>query len=212
MSLSISFHKVALSATTLLGAVAISACALVTQAPPINAAPVTGSSSLSSTLDLGTTTPISIDTVKLTQQAQNQAAPRVAASLVRVVDGDTIVVNYQGAQKTVRMIGIDSPETKHPTKPVGFYGPESSQNLTTMLRGATITLEFDSTQAREDQYGRLLAYVWYTKGDSGLKLANLEQIASGSAAEYSFDTRYNHRNIFLRAQTLAKASSLGMWG
>jgi len=76
----------------------------------------------------------------------------------RVVDGDTIEIIYQGKKEYVRFIGVNTPETKHPTKGVQPYGPEASDFTTKVLAGRDVWLEFDVKL--RDQYGRLLAYVW----------------------------------------------------
>src|SRR3954453_17005721 len=77
--------------------------------------------------------------------------------VVRVLDGDTIVVQRDGAPETVRLLGVDTPETHHPTKPVQCFGPEASDYTHARLLGQAVTLERDA-EAR-DIYGRLLMYV-----------------------------------------------------
>lgn len=83
----------------------------------------------------------------------------VSVEVVRVIDGDTIeVCCIFGDQVTVRYIGIDTPETKHPTKPVEHYGKEASEANRKLVDGRTVQLEFDVQQF--DKYGRTLAYVY----------------------------------------------------
>src|SRR5215510_6696699 len=80
------------------------------------------------------------------------------ATVVDTIDGDTIVVQFRdGARDTVRLLGVDTPETHHPTKPVQCYGPEAEAYTRSRLAGREVTLERDA-EAR-DKYGRLLAYV-----------------------------------------------------
>ena len=77
--------------------------------------------------------------------------------MIRIVDGDTIVVNYQGREEKVRMIGVDTPETVDPYRPVQAYGKEASDFSKKMLTGKKVRLEFDRN--KRDKYGRALAYV-----------------------------------------------------
>ncbi|NDK32181.1 thermonuclease family protein [Nesterenkonia sp. Hz 6-5] len=79
--------------------------------------------------------------------------------MVRVVDGDTIVVSMEGEDERVRLLNIDTPETVHPTEPVECGGPEASAAISQLLSpGDVIVLEFD--QQLRDRYDRLLAAVF----------------------------------------------------
>ncbi|MFM8303643.1 MAG: thermonuclease family protein, partial [Actinomycetota bacterium] len=79
--------------------------------------------------------------------------------VVEVIDGDTIVVAFAGgATDTVRLLGVDTPETKHPTKGVECFGPEASAFTTRLLTGRVVRLKSDVV--RRDVYDRRLAYVW----------------------------------------------------
>ena len=81
------------------------------------------------------------------------------ATVVRVIDGDTIVVRRDGQEETVRLLNIDTPETKHPNKAVQCLGPEATQALETLLRpGDDVVLRYDLE--RTDKYGRTLAGVF----------------------------------------------------
>ena len=97
-----------------------------------------------------------------------------------VVDGDTVDVRIDGRTERVRLIGINTPETKDPRRPVECYGPEASA-LTTLLlpAGTGVRLERD-VEARDD-YGRLLAYV---RRSDGL-FVNLELARQGAAVVLS---------------------------
>ena len=77
----------------------------------------------------------------------------------RVIDGDTIQLS-NGEQ--VRLIGVDTPETKHPRKPVEYFGKEASAFTKKMVEGKSVRLEYD--WQRRDIYGRTLAYVYLTDG------------------------------------------------
>lgn len=85
------------------------------------------------------------------------AAPR--ARVVEVIDGDTVVVELPGgATDTVRLLGVDTPETVHPTKGVQCFGPEASAFTKRRLSGRVVELESDLVA--RDLYGRRLAFVW----------------------------------------------------
>ncbi|MDP3793405.1 MAG: thermonuclease family protein, partial [Candidatus Uhrbacteria bacterium] len=80
------------------------------------------------------------------------------ALVVRVVDGDTIDVLIGGEQLRVRYIGIDTPETVDPRRPVGCFGKEASARNRELVEGKTVALEKDVSET--DRFGRLLRYVW----------------------------------------------------
>jgi micrococcal nuclease len=84
--------------------------------------------------------------------------PETSATVTRVVDGDTIEISPAiGGIEDVRLIGVDTPETVDPSTPVQPYGPQASNFTKAQLEGKRVALEFD--EVREDQYGRLLAYI-----------------------------------------------------
>ena len=83
----------------------------------------------------------------------------IDATVVRVIDGDTIRVRVQGKQYTVRLIGVDTPETVHPTKTVQHFGAEAGAYTKAALEAKPVTLEADPTGDTRDRYGRLLRYV-----------------------------------------------------
>ncbi len=79
-------------------------------------------------------------------------------SVTRVVDGDTIIIDYHGVEERVRLIGINTPESVHPSRWVEHFGPEASQFTRELIEGTIVRIEFDEQQ--RDMYWRLLAYVW----------------------------------------------------
>ena len=102
---------------------------------------------------------------------------RPQAHLVkRVIDGDTIQLSNG---KIVRLIGVDTPETKHPRKPVEYYGKEASAFTKKMAEGKVVRLEYD--QQKIDKYGRLLAYVYLSDGT----FLNAEIIKQGYGHAYT---------------------------
>ena len=76
-----------------------------------------------------------------------------------MIDGDTIQVRVEGKSYTVRLIGVDTPETKHPTKAVQYFGREASAFTKAALEGKTVLLQKDLTGDTVDRYGRRLRYV-----------------------------------------------------
>lgn len=129
---------------------------------------------------------------------------RQLVDVLSVVDGDTLVLS---SVKTVRLIGVDTPETKDPRKVVQCFGKEASAFAKTEMLGKKVYLEFDSTQGRIDKYGRTLAYVYREDGF----FLNKELIAQGYANEYTFKTPYKYQDEFKAASVQAKNSGAGLW-
>ena len=129
-------------------------------------------------------------------------APAGAQVVERVVDGDTIVVAGVGR---VRLIGVDTPETVDPRRPVEFFGREASAFAKRLLEGKRVRLEFD--QQRTDRYGRTLAYVWLPDGP----MANAEIIRRGFGHAYTrFPFRY--MDEFRQLEREARLAGHGLWG
>ena len=124
-----------------------------------------------------------------------------------VVDGDTVKVAYRGAEVSVRVIGIDTPETVHPSEPVECGGPQASAAAARLLRGKRVRLVFDPSQGRTDAYGRTLAYLQAPGiGDFGLAM-----IRQGRAAEYTYDSAYARQARYQGAQSTAQGTARGIW-
>lgn len=129
------------------------------------------------------------------------------ATVEEVIDGDTIIVRSQGDRERVRLIGIDTPETVHPTKPVECFGPEASTHTEELLPRGTPVLLVRDVEPR-DRYGRLLAYVY--RSSDGL-LVNLDLVLGGYATSYEFPPNDTLRAQFTRAEAIARSSGSGMW-
>ena len=128
-------------------------------------------------------------------------------TLISVIDGDTIDVNVNGQTQRVRLIGIDAPETKHPTKQVGCYGMEANRYVNTLLpKGTKVILRLDKEAT--DKYGRTLAYV-YLKSNN--LFINLQLITKGYAKTMKFKPNTLHAYEFEKAQTKAKTNQVGLW-
>jgi micrococcal nuclease len=131
------------------------------------------------------------------------------ARVVRVVDGDTIVVDRGRGQEKLRYIGVDTPETVKPGSPVERMGPQASAANHALVEGREVILERDVSEY--DRYGRLLRYVWLN--DSGTwTLVNLALVAAGYAqvVTYPPDVKYVER--YLAAQAEARDAGRGLWG
>lgn len=127
--------------------------------------------------------------------------------IITVIDGDTIEVSIDNKKEVVRLIGINSPETVDPRKPVECFAREASDKARQILTGKTVSLESDSTQGDRDKYNRLLRYVWLEDNTNFNKL----MISEGYAYEYTYDTPYKYQSEFKQAQKEAEASKLGLW-
>jgi micrococcal nuclease len=127
---------------------------------------------------------------------------------VSVTDGDTIHVEIDGSEYRLRYIGVNTPETVDPRRPVEWMGHEASQANTDLVDGKEVVLEKDVSEV--DRYGRLLRYVWLRNGDGWL-MANEELVRRGYAevSTYPPDVKYVDR--FLVAQDAAREAALGLW-
>lgn len=143
-------------------------------------------------------------------ETQFIASPESDVIIVsRVVDGDTIKVLIDGEEETIRIIGINTPETVDPRKPVECFGKEASDAMKEKLSvGEGVTLVSDQTQDDRDKYGRLLRYVEDENGqDIGLLL-----ISEGYAYEYTYQVPYERQHAYQEAEQQAKKSMRGLWG
>jgi micrococcal nuclease len=148
-----------------------------------------------------------------TATATGQPASRTLSSagetapVVDVVDGDTIKATVNGRTETIRLIGLDTPETKDPRGPVQCYGPEATARAHQLLDGKTVKVEQDSTQGQRDVYGRLLAYVWLPDD----RMFEEVMISEGFGREYTYDRPYRYQPQLKAAQENAQSSVQGLW-
>ena len=152
----------------------------------------------------------------------------IGARITGVVDGDTIRAREIGGKKksyTVRLIGIDTPETKKPGVEVECGGRETSSNMLRLAftepvdsdgdglfdkiggDGRKVRLTTDTSQDRVDKYGRLLAYADTSEGQ-----LNVTQVAAGWSKVYVYKKRFKQYERFTGAQARAKADGRGVWG
>ena len=127
--------------------------------------------------------------------------------VTKVTDGDTIHVMIGGEDDTVRLIGINTPETVDPRRAVECFGKEASVRMKELTEGKIVRLTYDESQALRDTYGRLLAYVFLEDG----QMINRKMIAEGYAYEYTYMTPYMYQKEFRQLQSLAQSSKRGLW-
>jgi micrococcal nuclease len=128
-------------------------------------------------------------------------------TVVGVVDGDTLVVDLDGRSESIRLLGIDTPETVHPDRDPECFGAEASARLALLLApGAAVAITRD-VEAR-DRYGRLLAYV--ERLSDGL-VVNLSLVENGFAATLHIDPNDGMRHELAAAEARARSAGLGLW-
>jgi micrococcal nuclease len=136
--------------------------------------------------------------------------------VIEVIDGDTIEVQTPScALEKVRMIGINTPETVDPRRPVQCFGKEASNKAKEILKDKELYLEGDPMQGERDKYGRLLAYAFIkdsTANQNGQNIFfNKYMIEEGYAYEYTYQTSYKYQKEFKEAETRAKENQKGLW-
>lgn len=148
--------------------------------------------------------------VPTTTKNQTQSSPNTISpeqywhKVTKVVDGDTVKALIDGQEQTIRIIGIDTPES---TIEHECYGDEASAKAKEFLTGKWIQIQADSTQDNKDKYSRLLRYVYFDNGtDFGKRL-----IEEGYAYEYTYSKPYKHRDDYLATQAYSKSKPFGLW-
>lgn len=131
------------------------------------------------------------------------------ATLIKVVDGDTIVVSVNRENEVVRILGIDTPEVDDATKTVGCLGKQATKMAKSILiNNKIVFLEADPTQGDRDKYQRLLRYVWI--GDGKADFGKL-MIVSGYASEYTYNLSYKHQSEYKQVEQEARSAKKGLW-
>jgi micrococcal nuclease len=129
------------------------------------------------------------------------------AIVTKVIDGDTVDVSIDGEPFTVRYIGIDTPETKHPEKPVEAYGPEATEKNKELVEGKKVVLVKDVSEV--DQYGRLLRYVFVES--LGGVFVNYELVRQGYASVSTYPPDVACADTFKQAEQMARQEQVGLW-
>lgn len=129
--------------------------------------------------------------------------------VIKVVDGDTITVNVRGKNESVRLLGIDTPETVDPRKPVQCFGKAASDRMKFFVLGKYVKLVDDPTQGNRDKYKRLLRFVYLP--DSKATFVNGEMVKQGFAFSYKqYPTKFLDK--FNAFEKYARENNLGLWG
>ncbi len=127
--------------------------------------------------------------------------------VTKVIDGDTITVAMDNGAKTIRLIGIDTPESVDPRKPVQCFALEASRKAKELMEGKRVTLESDPTQGDADKYNRLLRYV----SVEGISI-NKQLLEEGYAHEYTYQNNpYKYQLLYREAQREAREAGRGLW-
>lgn len=139
--------------------------------------------------------------------AENEKTKKNVVKFSEKVDGDTAKFEKGGTIITVRFLGIDTPETVHPTKGEEPFGKEASNFTETKLKNATkIELEYDSNAAQTDKYERHLAWIWVDD-----ILLQEELVKNGLAKTYMLQDNYQYAGKLQEAEEEAKLQKTGIW-
>ena len=137
------------------------------------------------------------------------SGPTVDARVVRVVDGDTIVVDIGGTQYHLRYIGMDTPESVQPNTPVEPMALAATAANKVLVEGKTVILEKDVSEI--DQYGRILRDVW-VQHDGAVVLVGLELVRDGFAQVTTYPPDVKYVDLLTVAQDSARTAAIGLWG
>jgi len=211
-------RSVRLLRTSLVGllAMVLAACSpSIGSAPtPSTATPPAVSTATTSASPMTTSSALAPASVAPTEPPLGAApiGPTEEATVVRVVDGDTIVIDRGYGEERVRYIGINTPETVAPGTPVEWMGPEASAANKRLVEGREVVLERDVSET--DSFGRLLRYVWLVDvtRPTGWLFVNLELVAGGFAQVSTYPPDVRYVDLYLEAQALAREAEVGLWG
>ncbi len=162
--------------------------------------------------DIPVTSPAQVPAVENISEATSSATQGIEGERVlvtEVVDGDTIKVSLQGKQQTVRFVGMDTPETVDPRRPVGCFGKEASNEVKSLLSGKVVILQKDISDT--DKYKRLLRYIYLPLDDGRILFVNDYLVRAGFAKVYTYppDVKFNEQ--FKQAEKQAREGKKGLW-
>lgn len=183
-------------ALTLVAMLSIAGCSATGSAP-------TGSGSTGSAA-----VPASSAAVTPGDDAPGPVGATETARVVRVVDGDTLIIDRGLGNERLRYIGIDAPESVKPDTPVEFLGKEAWAANAALVEGATLVLEKDVSNT--DRYGRLLRYAWLRDGETWL-FVNLELVRQGYVQVVTYPPDVRWTETLRDAQRVARDAGLGLW-
>ncbi len=156
-------------------------------------------------------------TVEPKPSSQSQTESTVSAQIsgdrvtvTRVVDGDTIKVEMNGKEETVRLLGMNTPETVDPRKPVECFGKEASNETKSLLTGKIVILQKDVSET--DKYKRLLRFVFLPLENGQILFVDDYLVREGFAQVLTIPPDVKHSEQFLQAQKAARDLKKGLWG
>lgn len=150
---------------------------------------------------------------RLRERSSTPPAPpretrELAGQVVSVIDGDTIRVRIGDRIETIRYIGVNTPETRHPTRGKEPGGRQATEINRQLVEGRAVRLELDVQE--RDRYGRLLAYVWI-RDEGNDVMVNAELVRLGYAQVMTIPPNVNHQELFLKLQREARELDRGLW-
>lgn len=146
----------------------------------------------------------------LQENTPNSQPQLIEAQVTNVVDGDTLDVLINGKQYRIRIIGVDTPETKHPSQPVMCFGVEATQKTQELIALADSQVLLEKDVSETDRYDRLLRYVWLKHPD-GTRMLNEELVKWGYAQVSTYPPDVKYQELFLASQREAREQSRGLW-
>ncbi|MEC5425145.1 thermonuclease family protein [Virgibacillus sp. C22-A2] len=150
---------------------------------------------------------IFIITVIILTSCTNNSMQQNSTSFVRVVDGDTLIASIDGTEEYVRLLLVDTPETKHPDKGKQPYGEEASMLMeNTFSPSDPIKLEYGTE--KRDKYDRILAYVYTEEGEMFNEMLLEEGLAR---VAYVFPPNDKYVDEFRKLEQVAKDREIGIW-
>ncbi len=147
--------------------------------------------------------------VPKSQSIENPVTKQIQeVKLIRVVDGDTLLLNINGKKERVRLVGMDAPESVKPNTPVECFGKEASEHLKDLVQGKKLVFLSDPSQDSRDRFHRLLGYVFADQENLAEKM-----IYDGYAYEYTYNRSYpyQYQSIFRKAEREARENERGLW-
>ena len=190
----------------------LSGCDPAQQAGTTPGSPSTSSSTHRSSPDTAEVVPGSGTATPSSSATSSSSTPTSALGalvpVLSVIDGDTIAVRIDGVRRKIRLIGVDTPETRKPDTSVQCFGKQASSKMQSLVQSRSVRLQADPSQGDTDKYGRSLRYVFTADGRNVAQLL----IAGGFGREYTYDTAYRYQAPFRAAETAARRSRAGLWG
>ncbi len=150
-----------------------------------------------------------VETTPATTPAGSDGSDDESVRVVRVVDGDTIIVEIDGREERLRYIGVDTPESVQPNTPVECFGREASAENARLVEGKRVILERDTSN--RDRFERLLRYV-YVVEDGERIFVNEALVAGGFAHSSTFPPDVKYQDQLRAAQREARDEGRGLWG